>query len=266
MTRINGQPATAEQLEGLALSSYGSYTFFQVRQRRVRGLHLHLGRLVDNGLELFGRAPSGDTIRQQVAAAVGDEPCSVRVTLAAPDHAALLRGDLVLPDVVVTTSPPREEDAPPLTVCTAHYERETPHVKHRATYGLARQTRLARHAGYDDALLVDALGQVSEGTTWNLLLHDGESWVWPQAPMLPGVTAALLCQAMVAHGAPHRTATVSVSQLGTHVAAFALNATSIRPITAIDDQLMSHNAAVAGKLVTLWRSVPRDPLDADPAG
>jgi branched-subunit amino acid aminotransferase/4-amino-4-deoxychorismate lyase len=261
MTLWNGVPATREQLEHLALSSYGSYTFFQVRDRHVRGLHLHLERLTANAQELFGRAPDAAELGRQISTAVtSHDPCSVRVTLIGPDHQPVLSGDPVVPDVVVTVAPPRDEHPPAISVRTTPYQRETPHVKHLGTHGLVRETRTARQAGFDDALLVDDSGRISEGTTWNLLVHDGDGWVWPEAPMLLGVTAALLRQAMDDDGVPHRTAPVHTVDLDERTAAFALNSSAHRSIRKVDNRLLRIDATATSQLDALWQATPREPL------
>jgi branched-subunit amino acid aminotransferase/4-amino-4-deoxychorismate lyase len=211
--------------------------------------------LRDNAAELFGHAPSEDLLRQLVSQAVPDDPCSVRVTLVA-DQAAVLAGTEVTPEVAVTVSDPRPPEPPALSVRTTRYARETPHLKHRGTHGLTRETRTARLAGFDDALLVGPDGNVTEGTTWNLLLHDGGSWVWPAALMLPGVTAALLRAAMEQSGTAHRTEPVDAHDVPAYAAAFALNASVPgRVIAAVD----GHPQATA-QLRQLWDSVIPEPL------
>lgn len=261
MTQWNGAPATVAQLEALVLSGYGSYTFFQSRAHSTRGLALHLQRLRDDAIALFGQAPPDQQLRAWIARAVPMDPCSVRVTLMSADHAAVLAGTALVPDVVVSTGPPRPADPPPLSVRTTTYVRDTPQVKHRATHGPSRETRAARQAGFDDALLLAPDGTITEGTTWNLLLHDGEQWVWPSAPMLPGVTAALLRAAMDEAGIGHRTASVRVADLPLHRAAFALNSSCPdRPVVAFDGQRLRGSETAASELRQLWASVVPEPL------
>jgi branched-subunit amino acid aminotransferase/4-amino-4-deoxychorismate lyase len=146
-------------------------------------------------------------------------------------------------------------------VRTTRYSRETPHVKHRGTHGLARETRTARLGGFDDALLVGPDGNVTEGTTWNLLLHDGHSWVWPTAPMLPGVTARLVRSAMEKSGAAHRTEPVDARDVPAFAAAFALNASVPgRAITAVDGHWITGHPQATAELQQLWDSVIPEPL------
>jgi branched-subunit amino acid aminotransferase/4-amino-4-deoxychorismate lyase len=120
----------------------------------------------------------------------------VQVTLFSRALRSLAHGCAVEPDIMVSVSPPDEPQTSALRVRCADYERETPKVKHLATYGLLREVRAARTAGFDDVIFVDRTGLVSEGSTWNVCFHDGHQWVWPDAPALRGVTMQLLQTAM----------------------------------------------------------------------
>ena len=71
-------------------------------------------------------------------------------------------------------------------MCSVRYQRELPALKHVGTFGLFQQRREAMAAGFDDALFLNEEGLVSEGSTWNLALHDGRQLVWPQAAALRG--------------------------------------------------------------------------------
>ena len=51
---IDGLGASPEQLCAAALDSCGHFTAMQVRNRRVRGLDLHMARLDSANRELFG--------------------------------------------------------------------------------------------------------------------------------------------------------------------------------------------------------------------
>src|SRR5260370_40658374 len=61
----------------------------------------------------------------------------------------------------------------------------------------------AEREGYDDVLLIDRDEVVSEAGIANVLCHDGDTCVWPDAPALPAITILLLERAGV--GAPRRT-------------------------------------------------------------
>lgn len=260
-TLWEGSPATTDQLEFLGRSNYGNFTVLQVRRQSARGLALHVQRLRDNAGELFGAAPTEDRLRTLLTQAVAQHDCSVRVTIVSRDVDGLLAGEIVEPEVVITTSEARQSSTVPITVRTVSYQRETPWVKHRATHGLIRHTRAARQAGFDDALFLDAQGHVSEGTTWNALFRAAGAWVWPEADVLRGVTLQLLRRAMDEGGVKHETRPVSLADLKHHQAGFALNATSAtRPVQAVDGRRFTEGKVAAAELAELWASIAAEPL------
>jgi branched-subunit amino acid aminotransferase/4-amino-4-deoxychorismate lyase len=258
----DGLPATSDQLAFLALHNYGSYTFMQVRQGSVPGLSLHMQRLRSNAEQLYGAAPAEERLRDLLGRAVpAGEPCSVLVTIVSRDLEAVRSGAPVEPEVVVTVSEPRESSTQPISTCTMAYERETPSVKHRGTYGLIRHTRAARQSGFDDALFVDRQLRISEGSTWNALLRREGTWIWPEAAVLQGVTMQLLEQAMVTAGVPHRRLPVAAADIPLHQAAFALNSVSpAKPIITVDDHVFTGDAAAVVQLEELWRGIVPEAL------
>lgn len=259
---INGAAATPDELEQLGWNNYGSFTSLQLRSGAVRGLALHLKRLRDNSLELFGAAPDLVEVQEWMRrAASGHQDCSVRTTMVCLDPTAITSGSSVVPDVVVQVAPPRESSTAPLQVRTVTYERETPWIKHRATHGLIREIRAAQQQGYDDALFVDRRGHLSEGSTWNLCVHDGSAWVWPEALVLNGITQQVIQQAMTDAGIAFTTRPLSAGAFPEVAAAFALNATSPhRPVIAIDGQQLATDPAAAAELAALWASVSPETL------
>ena len=262
VVEVNGAPVTPADLELLAFSNYGHYTSMQVRQHAVRGLDLHLSRLDENARILFGQAPDPGQVRDCLRHAVGTgRACSVQVTLFSRALRCLAHGSAVEPDIMVSVSPPDEPQTSALRVRCADYERETPEVKHLATYGLLREVRAARTAGFDDALFVDRTGLVSEGSTWNVCFHDGHQWVWPNAPALRGVTMQLLQTAMREAGVPVASEPVLATDLGKFTAAFATNSvTAARPLTAMDALTLKRDDTLLSMLHALYDTVPWQPL------
>lgn len=220
-----------------ATIDYGHFTSMLVDRGRVRGLARHLERLDRDAWVVFGRGLPEEDVRPAVreATAGADGPLAVKVTVLAPGFDP--RDQLVADEleVRVRAVAPRE-DAGPLSVRTAGYRRDLPQVKHVGTFGLFYQRRLARMAGFDDALFA-ADDEVSEGATWNVCFRDAAGTiVWPSAPALPGVSAALIQNGLGRLGHKHEVRPVSLADLAGFQAAFASNALApVRPITRVDE-------------------------------
>lgn len=235
MAELNGVPITTGQLQALALTNYGHFTSMLVDGGKVRGLSLHLDRLVHDCRRVFDADLDPERIRELVQQALGDVAGAlvVRVTVFDPDLELGHPGSDAHPYVLVTTRSAPTQSPPPLRVQTAEYVREMPDVKHVGLFGTIRLRRAAQRAGFDDVLFADTAGEISEGATWNIGFATGEGIVWPDAECLPGVTMALLNQA------PEVTSVrrpINVADLPQMRAAFVTNAAvGVRPIAAIDD-------------------------------
>ena len=73
------------------------------------------------------------------------------------------------------------------------------------------------------ALFVDGEGRISEGSIWNIGFVQGDTVVWPEAPMLAGTGLALLQRAMERLGLSSMTRPVHLSDLESFDAAFICN-------------------------------------------
>jgi branched-subunit amino acid aminotransferase/4-amino-4-deoxychorismate lyase len=234
----DGRVAGADDLRTLALRNYGHFTVMQVRGRAVRGFDLHLQRLRDATRELFDveldDARVIDGLRRAFDVAAIDD-CTARVSVCAPafDFRDPLR--TVEVDVIVAITGPGEADPAALRVKSFRYERAMPQVKHVGTFPLFHFAREARRAGYDDALFVAGDGRVSEGSTWNLGLWDGEGVVWPEAPALRGTMEQLLATALAEAGIAQARRSMALPELAGFKGAFATNSRGIQPVSAIDD-------------------------------
>ncbi len=250
---LNGRAPTQEELHRIAVANYGHFTSMQVRDGRVRGLALHLARL-DDGNETFfgGRGDVDDELRLRswIRHALGDvRDASVRVTCVA---------DGVL---VSVSDPAGDEPRPALRVRTQVYERPWPEQKHSATMGLWHAQRTAAAAGFDDALFVGPDGLVREGSVWNVAFWDGTQVVFPQAPMLKGVTMVLVQIALTMTGVPWTLRTVRRAELPDLLAAAALNSRCpAQPLASIDDVTFGEQDALVGALRKAWDTVPWDDI------
>ncbi len=257
---VDGVPATPGDLTHVALVNYGAYTSFRVEDGGARGLDLHLERLEASALELFGEAVGEARLRDLMRRAVEDRrECWLRVSLFAPGISPRTPGWTGRPKVMTAVFPPPPPLAESVRLRTQPYQREAPHLKHVAAFGLIRARRTARAAGFDDALFVDAEGRVSEGSLWNIGFLRGDQVVWPRAPILAGVAQTLLQRGLAATGRESVTEPVSVGDLPGFDAAFICNsATPACPVTAIDGRQFGLPALDG--LNAAWASQPCQPI------
>jgi branched-subunit amino acid aminotransferase/4-amino-4-deoxychorismate lyase len=247
-------------IEALALTNYGHFTTMRVEDGRVRGLGLHLDRLVRDCVTLFDAQLSAEHVRERIRHAVAGTraPLTVRVTVFDPALPLSRPAAPADPQVLVTTRAATPERLPALRVRATRYVRDLPAVKHTGLLGPLHQRRRAQLDGYDDALFTDADGLVSEGVTWNIGFFDGESLVLPAAEVLPGVTMALLRDT---HDGPVRTEPIGPARLGGMQMAFATNAAGgVRAIRSVGRTVWPAEHPVLDQLRAAYARVEPDRL------
>src|SRR5258708_11947741 len=157
---IEGGDATEDQLGAGALDAYGHFTAMQVRDRRARGLGLHLARLDAANRDLFGAGLDPALIRDRIRHALGGETrdASVRVYVRESPGGS---------SVMVTVRPPGGMPAAPWRLHAVPYQRPVAHIKHMGDFGQGYFRRLARRNAFDEALLTgpDALITAPSTTT-----------------------------------------------------------------------------------------------------
>ena len=257
---LNGEPAGVDDLRHLVQTNYGHFTVMRVEDGCVRGLDLHLDRLQASTRELFGSALDRERVRgylrHVLSAATGAR--SVRVNVFARRLDRERMDKTVDADVLIAATPAAFPATQPLRVKSFVYARETPQIKHVGTFGLFHHRRLARQAGYDDALFADAGGRISEGSVWNAGFVDRDGTVvWPDAPQLGGVGMQLLKIGLANLGASMCVRPVCLSELARFRAAFFTNASvPVRALAAIDDCRFDVDAEIVQRLLAAYRSNP----------
>ncbi len=259
---IEGAPATADGLVHPALVGYGAYSSFRVEDGAVRGLELHLKRLAGAATELFGATPSDARFRESMRRALdGRMEAWLRVSLFSPDIGHRSPSWIGEPRVMIGVFDPPAPLAGGIRVQPQLHQRFLPHIKHVATLDLIRARRAARAAGFDDALFVDGQGKVSEGTLWNLGLVTGDTVVWPQAPMLDGVTRRLIDANLAGQGLRSERAEVRLEDLSQFDAAFLCNsATPAASIAAIGDHVFAERPELIARLNAAWTAAMPEPI------
>lgn len=260
---IDGAPATVEGLTQAVVSNYAAFTSFQTEPGGVRGLDLHLDRLRRSALELFDQAVPEDDLRAWLRLALEgrDARQSVRVQLFLPSL-TMRRADVKgRPSVLIRVSPPMGPLRGPLRLQSQSYEREAPHLKHTATFGLVRAIRQAKAANFDDALFVTRCGLVSEGSIWNIGFIEDQTIVWPLARMLTGTGQALLERGLEAVGLSSLTREVAAADMAAFDGAFICNSASpATPVSAIDYARLPLDERMIERLEAAWAANPVEPI------
>ncbi|MFE1892284.1 aminotransferase class IV family protein [Streptomyces microflavus] len=261
MAELNGNPVTLDDLQALALTNYGHFTSMRMENGTVRGLSLHLDRLVRDCRIVFGvdldRERTLSYIRKAAAGVTGIAGLRVTVFDPALDMGRPVDGKD--PHILVNLRPAGAMPPPPLTAKTFAFTRDNAEVKHIGLHPQLRLRRDAQLAGFDDAAFIEPDGRVSEGGTWNLGFVDEQGTViWPDAPVLPGTTMLLL-QSL---DTPKQiTATVRLADIPSMAAAFATNTTiGVRAVSAIDDVRFPQDHPTLAALREAYVSIPGERL------
>ncbi|WP_231384162.1 aminotransferase class IV [Cellulomonas sp. URHD0024] len=243
-------------MAGLALCNYGHFTTMLMSQGRVRGLSLHLQRLVRDCRKLLDAELDVDRVRALVRRVDSEVPQTVRVTVYAPQLQLARPGADLDAHVLVTTRPAPGGELPPLRLRSVAHRRDVPDVKHVGLFEAVRQRRLAQRAGFDDALFVDDRSRVLEGTTWNIGFHDGAELVWPSGEQLLGVTMHLVQSLGVVTSV---TRELDLRAAAGFPVAFATSAAvGVRPIAALDDTPYDTATGLLDEVCHRYLTLPGD--------
>ena len=251
---IDGRAPDPDLLTAALLNQYGHFTAMQVRDRRVRGLDLHLARLSAATAELFGTSLDADQVRRHLRHALTEEyaDSAVRIQILRLDPAAD-------PSTVVIARPPIDLPQAPQRLRSVPYRRAPAHIKQvGGSFGQIYHGRAARQSGYDDALLTAGDGTVSETSIANVGFVDGDTITWPDAPALDGITKQLLHRHGPQAGLVSKAAPVTLDDAARHQTAFVANSQGIAPVAAIDDRPLAIDAGVVARLYDVYESVPWD--------
>jgi branched-subunit amino acid aminotransferase/4-amino-4-deoxychorismate lyase len=246
---IEGRAVSAEAAWSTA-SAFGHFTAMQVRTGRTRGLGLHLSRLEAANRELFDAALDGERVRALIRHALGrTEDASVRVYCFEADTD---------PAVMVTVKEPGGVHSPQ-RLQSVRYQRPDAHLKHLAT-GQGYYSRSAHRNGFDDALLTGDRGAVSESATANIGFFDHSGVVWPDAPLLHGITMQLLERSLPDLGVATRREPVLLREISTFEGAFLSYARGVAVVSGVDDVPLPEQAKRMKALADAYASVPWDTI------
>lgn len=225
VTQRNGRDANTDDLAPLAFAGHAHFTAMQVRDRKVRGLDLHLARLRNASMRMYGRALPDERIRAYLRSAIeaGPADLSLTATVYSPAGEFVVAGPDIEPEVLIRTSPAATGPTGPLSLATFDYERPLASIKHVGEVAKTHYLREAVAQGFDDAAFVDRHGRLSEASIWNLVFWDGEAVVWPIADLLIGTTMGIVRRQLKRLGVPQRDQEVRLADLSGMAGAAVMN-------------------------------------------
>ncbi|MCG7534355.1 aminotransferase class IV family protein [Pseudoalteromonas sp. OOF1S-7] len=224
-TVLNGRIIQESQMSRLAFAGFAHFTAMQVRDGMVKGMDLHLDRLRNASVALFGQArPDADILDSvRAAMAVSDKDASLTVTVHSTHGEftpASMNGQ---PEILVRTGAPANGPTGPLKLLATEYSRPLPEIKHVGEISKTYYLHRAVEQGYEDAVFTDKKGYLSEGTIWNLAFWDGEAVIWPQAPKLQGTMMSMVQRQLRLLNIAQRTEPVTLASLPSLRGAVVMN-------------------------------------------
>lgn len=252
-TLINGTPARAGDLSPIAFAGFAHFTAMQIRNGSVKALDLHLARLRNASMDLFGAAPNDELIIDSIRSALrtGPQGLSLTVTAFAPEGEFTTESFGSEPSVLVRTSLPSDGPQGPMKLWITEHERHMARIKHVGEWAKTYFLHRAAEHGFDDVAFMDRNGRLSEGSIWNLVFWDGSSVVWPQADILVGTMMGMVQRQLEELGVTQRVQVVRSADLAWMEGAAVMNSwTPGVPLTAIGD----HNFPVSEALMSLLRA------------
>ena len=244
---VNGREADQAAVSLLDHEGWGHFTAMQVRGGRTRGLGLHLSRLAAAHHEVYGLALSGPEVRARIRHALGGRPdASVRVY-------GYWAG------LIVTVREPQDTPDRPHSLTAVQFQRPLARLKHVGSWGQGLFDE-ALAGGFDEGLLVDQTGRISEGTITNVGFWRDGMVIWPEAPKLDGITMLVLRRQLTAAGIRLAEEPVCVHDLAGYDGMILCNARGWAPVSRVDDLMIPQDEAFAGVIAAAIDSCPWDEI------
>jgi branched-subunit amino acid aminotransferase/4-amino-4-deoxychorismate lyase len=247
-TEVNGREADQATASLLEHEGWGHFTAMQVRGGRTRGLSLHLSRLEAAHHDIYGRALDGQEIRARIRHALGGRlDASVRVY-------GYWAG------LIVTVREPRDMPPRPHSMTALHFQRPLARLKYVGSWSQGRLGEIARAAGFDEGLLVDETGRISEGIITNVGFWRDGTVTWPDGPKLLGITLLLLRRGLVAADVSQVEESVRVRDLPGYSGMILCNSRGWAPVSRIDDLAIPEDEAFSRVIAAVIEGSPWDEI------
>jgi branched-subunit amino acid aminotransferase/4-amino-4-deoxychorismate lyase len=245
---VNGHEADQAEVSLLEHEGWGHFTAMQVRGGGARGLDLHLSRLETAHQEVYGRALDGQEVRARIRHALGGRPdASVRVY-------GYWAG------LIVTVRDPQDMPRRPHSMTAVQFQRPLARLKHVGSWGQGRFSKMALAAGFDEGLLVDETGRISEGTITNVGFCQDGTVIWPDAPKLDGITMLVLRRRLAAAGVGQAEKPVRVDDLAGYDGIILCNSLGWAPVGRVDDLIIPQDDTFTGVIAAAIDGCPWDEI------
>ena len=245
---VNGREADQVAVSLLEHEGWGHFTAMQVRGGRTRGLDLHLSRLEAAHHDIYGRLLGGQEVRARIRHALGGRPdASVRVY-------GYWAG------LIVTVREPQDMPRRPHSMTAVQFQRPLARLKHVGSWGQGRFRDAALAAGFDEGLLVDETGRISEGTITNVGFWRDDMVIWPEAPKLAGIAMLLLRRQLAAADIGQADEQVRVQDLTGYDGMILCNSRGWAPVGRVDDLVIPQDEAFTGVIAAAMGSCPWDEI------
>src|SRR5256884_4107423 len=244
----NGREAGQAEVALLEHEGWGHFTAMQVRGGRTRGLDLHLARLEAAHQEVYGRPLGGQEVRDRIRQALAGRPdASVRVY-------GCWAG------LIVTVRQPQDTPDRPHSMKVVQFQRPLARLKHVGSWGQGRFGEAALAAGFDEGLLADETGRISEGTITNVGFWRDGRVIWPDAPKRDGITMLLLRRQLTAAGVGQAEEPVRVQDLTGYDGMILCNSRGWAPVSRVDDLVIPQDEAFSGVIAAAIDACPWDEI------
>jgi len=245
---VNGRAADEAAVSLVEHEGWGHFTAMQVRGGRARGLDLHLSRLEAAHDAVYGRPLGGAEVRARIRHALGGRgDASVRVY-------GYWAG------LIVTVRGPQDMPRRAHSMTAVQFQRPLARLKHVGSWGQGRFRQAALAAGFDEGLLVDETGRISEGTITNVGFWRDGAVIWPQAPKLAGITMLLLRRQLAAAGVGQAEEPVRVRDLAGYGGMILCNSQGWAPVGRVDDLMIPRDEAFTDVIAAAIDGCPWDEI------
>ncbi|MFT6834029.1 MAG: branched-subunit amino acid aminotransferase/4-amino-4-deoxychorismate lyase [Francisellaceae bacterium] len=243
MKTILNQKTLHQDLDIMSLALYGHacFTSFLVQNKKVKGLHFHLERLINDSFEIFGQSPDKNEILKNILAFLNQQKTSyyggVRITVFPSNFSLSNPGDFKIFNILVTGRKIENTNASPINIVSIEAKRTCPLQKTSNIIANIKARIEAQGKGAQDALMLHN-DIITEGATWNIFFGTGNNLVTPsiQSEVLPGIARKLLIEAAISSNYKIMESEIEITEIEKYEYCFISNSLiGLRPVFRINN-------------------------------